>query len=400
MKRFFALLLGTIGLCTATVSSSANIAPVYDALLEKIVNINTDSRNRAGLDAVRALLLPRFEALGFKATSYELADGHRLVSFEYPDSQPNILMIGHLDTVFPATGNFLRLRREGERFVGPGVIDMKGGVVLMLNALEELRREGVLPQVRVVLNDDEEIGSPHSKATLRDLAKGAKYGLVFEPGLEDGALVKGQAGVRWLKLMVHGKAAHAGLEPQNGINACVELAYKLIKMSELSRSDSGLYVNPGVIEGGTKPNVVCEKASSTIDVRFQNETDLKHLEQGLERIRGSSTLYNTRLNAGTTAEIKQIAELPLLSEERTHELVKTAQEIAITLGQNVSARTVGYGSDGNNLANSGIELLVGLGPYGGGMHTDQEYLDIHSYVQRLSLVKTLLLNLSKKIKSN
>ena len=372
------------------------IAPEYEQLLEQLVNINSDTRNPEGLQAVRVLLVPHFEKLGLVSSVHELKDGRRLLSFEAGASQPKILLIGHLDTVFPATGSFLRLRREGKRLIGPGVIDMKGGVVLLLNALGELKREGRMPAVRVVLNDDEEIGSPYSKLRLRELAHGMRYGLVFEPGLEDGAVVKGQAGVRWFKLTVRGRAAHAGLEPQNGTSACVELAHKLIQVAGLTRLERGLSLNPGVIEGGTKPNIVCEQASSTVDVRFQNPADLAYVRSEMERIGKHSTLHNANLGEGTHSGWTQIAELPLLPEERTQELVQVAQSVAKGLGQNLPARTVGYGSDGNNLADNGIPLLVGLGPYGGGLHTDHEFLDTDGYARRLLLVKDLLVKLGEK----
>ncbi len=373
--------------------SQSSIDAEFQATLKMIVDINSDSRNATGLEEVRKIVVPRFEALGFQTTRYAVGNGHHVVSFDMPGSNPTLLMIGHIDTVFSTDSTFLKFRSEGDRLVGPGVIDMKGGVVLMLNILSDLQRDGLLPNVRVVLNDDEEIGSPFSKATLRQLARGIKYGLVFEPGLDDGALVKGQAGVRWLRLTVHGKAAHAGLEPQNGINACVELAYKINKIVQLNSYQKHIYVNPGVIEGGTKPNVVCAKASTVIDVRFLDLEDFEKTRLAIQHIADNATIYNAGLREGPTAELSQIAEMPLFREIVDGPLLAAVVDAGKKVSQIVTARAVGYASDANNLDETGIFLMVGLGPYGGGMHTEQEYMTIKSYTERLALGKELIRNL-------
>lgn len=237
------LLALTLGLVLQTVAHSESdaIAPRYLELLRDIVNINTDTSNVVGLAKARELLIPHFEALGMKTTRHPLAQaGHEVVSFEVPDAKPRILLVGHIDTVFSESGAFQTFELRSDRVIGPGVIDMKGGLVLMLNVLSQVKNAGQLGAVRVVLNDDEEIGSPFSKQTLRALGAGLPYGLVFEPGLDDGAVVSSQAGVRWIKLTSLGKAAHAGLEPENGIDACLDVARKVQKLTDLARPEVGL----------------------------------------------------------------------------------------------------------------------------------------------------------------
>lgn len=370
--------------------AAEEIAPAYLQLLQTIVDINTDSHNVDGLAQVRNTLIPYFEALGLEVTHHPLADGHEVLSFETDNATPTVLLIGHLDTVFSPTSPFQTISREGDRLMGPGVIDMKGGVVLMLNALEQLKSTGQLANVRVVLNDDEEIGSTHSKPVLQQLAQGVPYALVFEPGLEDGAVVSSQSGVRWIKLTTFGKAAHAGLEPENGIDACLDLATKITKLAALAQPEMGLLINPGVIEGGSKPNVVCDKASVTVDVRFQDFSDWERVADAIEKIRSHSDVYNQKLQQGTRTELVQLAEMPLLPDSDTHTLVVQAENAAQSLGQSFKARGVGYGSDGNNLASQNISILVGLGPYGGGMHSDKEFMQLSSYVDRLALVTALI----------
>ncbi len=391
MKRWtYGAVLG-VALNGAVAAAPEEIAPAYMQLLQDIVNINTETRNVDGLAQARELLIPHFEALGMKLTRHKLAEqGREVLSFETPGARPQILLVGHLDTVFAKTNAFQRLSRQGDRLTGPGVIDMKGGVVLMLNVLGQLKQAGQLEQLRVVLNDDEEIGSPHSKKTLRALAQGIPYGLVFEPGLEDGAVVSSQAGVRWVKLTTTGKAAHAGLEPEKGINACLDLVSKVKKVADLARPQRGLTINPGVMEGGTKPNVVCEKASVTFDVRFRAQSDWAGVAAAIDGIRGQSDVYNETLRQGTSTESVQIAEMPPLPESSTRALVGQVEAVARTLGQPFNARGVGYGSDGNNLAEVGMQLLVGLGPFGGGMHSDKEYMLLSSYRDRLNLTTALI----------
>lgn len=368
-------------------------------LLQEVVNINTDSRNPQGLSQVRKILIPYFEALGMVVTHHPLADGRDVLSFETAHAKPSVLLIGHLDTVFPPASPFQSLSQEEGRLIGPGVIDMKGGVVLMLDVLAQLKQTGHLDNVRVALNDDEEIGSSVSRPVLQQLSQGLAYGLVFEPGLEDGAYVSSQSGIRWMKLTTSGKASHAGLEPENGIDACLDLAIKVKKLAELARPEEGLLINPGVIEGGTKPNVVCDHASVTIDVRFQKLADWERTFTALEQISHHSDVYNEKLQQGTRTELTKLAEMPLLAATNTQAVVTQAEAVAEALGQPFKARPVGYGSDGNNIANPTIQILVGLGPYGGGMHSEKEFMLVSSYGQRLAFAAALIRKLDPTVRS-
>ncbi|BCL74706.1 peptidase M20 [Jeongeupia sp. HS-3] len=393
-RRFFGFVLGLM-IGGETVAATNTIDPAYLGLLKRIVDINTETRNLAGLAQARDVLIPQFEALGMKVTRHSLAEqGREVLSFDTPGATPKVLLVGHLDTVFSTTGGFQRFSDQGDRLAGPGVIDMKGGLVLMLNVLGQLKQAGRLQQVRVVINDDEEIGSPHSKKTLRALARDIPYGLVFEPGLEDGAVVSSQSGVRWIKLTTTGKAAHAGLEPENGINACLDLARKIGKITDLARPAKGLTINPGVIEGGSKPNVVCDKASVTFDIRFRAIPDWNSVSAAIGEIGQQSDVYNTRLRQGTRTEVTQLAEMPPLPEGQTLALASRLESVSRSIGLPFRAQAVGYGSDGNNLAETGMQLLVGVGPYGGGMHADTEHMLVSSYRDRLTLMTRLITQLT------
>ncbi|SFS30689.1 M20/M25/M40 family metallo-hydrolase [Marininema halotolerans] len=361
-------------------------------VLQKLVNENSSTDNPAGVEKNRELLIQEFDKLGFKPTLTEGTQGRKVVSFQKEGAKPELALLGHLDTVFPKDSSFNQLTVDGDRLSGPGVIDMKGGIVMMLNIVDELNRTHpeLAEKIRVIINDDEETGSVGTNAVLKDLTKDLKYGLVFEPGLPDGSLVTAHMGVRWLQLDVHGKASHAGLEPQNGIDACTEAAYKTTKLARITNYKKGPFVNPGVIQGGTKPNVVCENATIKMDIRFFGEKDLQRGMKRIQKITKHSTIYNQSLKQGTQSELKQLAELPPMTESSTADLFKLAQEAGGELGQSVTGTPVGYGSDANHLAPSGLKLLVGLGPYGGGMHTDHEYMEAANYEKRLKLNLALL----------
>ncbi|WNG40132.1 M20 family metallopeptidase [Archangium minus] len=373
------------------------LSPKWQGLLEKLVGINSGTQNVEGLEQVRGVLIPEFEALGFVTTTTDLGNGRKLLSFQTPGSKPELLLVGHLDTVFERTaGSSQGLRRDGDKLMGPGVIDMKGGVVLLLDVLESLRDTGLLGRIKVVLNDDEEVGSPHSKEALRQAARGIPFALVFEPGLPDGSIVASQSGVRWLRLTVKGRGAHAGLEPERGVNACVEASHKASRLDALTSFQRGLTVNVGTISGGTKPNIVCEEASLMLDIRYRREADLEATLKRIERIRKEMTVFNPVLRVSPTATLETVAELPNLPSERTLQLRELASQVAASAGQRIEAKHVGYASDGNHLASTGIEVLVGLGPYGGGMHTQDEFLSLQGYASRRGFNRALI----QKILSN
>ncbi|WP_166651046.1 peptidase dimerization domain-containing protein [Pseudomonas sp. LP_7_YM] len=165
-------------------------------------------------------------------------------------------------------------------------------------------------------------------------------------------------------------------------------------MPALARPDENLLINPGVIEGGTKPNVVCDKASVTIDVRFQQLKDWDHTVTVLDENSGHVDIYNQKLKQGTHSEWVKLAEMPVLPATGSRELVNLGSEVAKSLGQTFKARAVGYGSDGNNIASPNIQILVGLGPYGDGMHSEKEFMQLSSYQERLIFATALIRKLN------
>lgn len=303
-----------------------------------------------------------------------------------------VLLVGHTDTVFKTLTPEVRNYPRSGRLLGPGVIDMKGGLVVMLEALSALARER-RKGIRVLINDDEEVGSPHSGTKLLELARSIPSVLVFEPGLEKGEVVTSEAGVSWLDLEVKGRASHAGLAPEKGINACEILAKLSLKILALQKPSEKLTINLGVLEGGTVPNVVCETAKARFDIRFVEASQLaqvKTLIQGyLKEVAG------TRENGLPHLSALEVAGVPSLSPRSSRKLLAEAKLGAEKLGMpRLEGRHVGYASDGNRLASlPGTQVLAGLGPYGGQMHTDQEFLFIESLESRAKLSAHLITRL-------
>jgi len=390
LRRMVMGLLPTFAASVMSDGAGAQAVPEWQTLLERIVNINSGTRNIEGLEAVRQVLIPEFEKVGLAVTTHELEDSHKLLSMAVPGGRPELLLMGHIDTVFEKDSGFQQYERRGDSIYGPGVIDMKGGIVLMLELLQAYGGSDQLGKFMVLINDDEEIGSPYSKALVKELADDVPWGLVFEPGLPGGAVVTSHSGVYWLTLTVEGKAAHAGLEPQLGISACVELSDKVVRLSKLSDYDRNLSVNVGSIKGGTKPNVVCESAEAGIDIRFVEQDDLDGALAAIQTIADEMSVYNDVLGAAPTASLDTVVAIPSMPSNRTERLYGLLEIAGKKTGQDVSGRHVGYASDGNQLADIGMDLLVGLGPYGGGMHTDEERLVVSTFEERLDLSRALV----------
>jgi glutamate carboxypeptidase len=376
------------------------IAEKWMSLLKEVVEINSGTENVAGIEDVRKKIIPEFEKLGYHATIADFGNGHKLVSFDIPGDMPGgvpgqgpkVLLAGHLDTVFPKASPFQKLTQAGDELHGPGVMDMKGGVVMILNLLSDFDMSA-RKQIRVVLNDDEEIGSPHSKKKFDELAANISYGLIFEPGLPNGDVISSSSGVHWIEINVKGLAAHAGMGFQKGLNACLALSEKLPRIAQLTNFKKNLTVNIGSIEGGTKPNVVCATASAKIDIRYVDPADLTRALAQIEKIAQRPDAFNPTLNEAPTTETQELIHVPSMTAKSSHELLKRLQSVAKKLGIHINGEQTGFASDGNHLAGTGMQLLVGLGAAGEGPHTENEFMKLSSYPERLRMNEAFIRNL-------
>ena len=297
--------------------------------------------------------------------------------------EPRVLLVGHLDTVWPL-GTLARWPFElrGEIATGPGIFDMKAGVVQLLFALAALDS---LDGVAVLLTSDEEIGAPSSSALIRETAAGIDAALVLEPSAH-GALKTERKGVAVYRVDVTGRAAHAGLDPEKGANAVVELAHQLLAIAALARPERGTTVTPSVVTAGTAVNTVPAEARADVDVRTRTQAEVERVESALAALRP--------VTPGTSVRVDRGISVPPLERRASAELFHRAQDLAAELGlPALTEAAVGGGSDGCLIASLGVRTLDGLGAVGDHAHAEGEFVEIAALAERAALVAALVADL-------
>jgi glutamate carboxypeptidase len=297
-----------------------------------------------------------------------------------------ILVLGHLDTVYaPGTLASMPFRVSRGRAFGPGAFDMKGGLVIALFAAEALLRADQLPRRRIVFlwTSDEETGSATSRAIIEREALRSEAVLVLEPASgPDGRLKTQRKGVGTAELRITGKAAHAGLNPQDGINAVQEMALQIARLGRLQRPQRGITVSPTLAEGGTRSNVIPASARLTVDLRAENLADMRAVERGLRALRP--------ILPGAKLQVRGGFSRPPLERRASAALFARAREIAAAMGIALGEASAGGGSDGNFTAALGVPTLDGLGAVGEGAHSDGENVLIRALPERAALLAGLL----------
>jgi len=372
-----------------------HLLPRYLADLEALVNIESGSYTKVGVDEVETWMARRLEALGASIERHpntELGDTI-VATFERAVDGPTVMLIGHTDTVFKV--GYLAHRPfeiRGDEILGPGVSDMKSGLLMGLYALEALRALGPDPadwlpvgKLIYIVNPDEEIGSPISRSLIADLARGADAAFVMEAARANGDIVSARKGMMHIKATLHGRSAHAGVEPEKGRSATLEAAHKTVALHDLNGRWDGVTVNVGSIEGGTRPNIVAEEAVMTIDMRARLRVEQDEAEAAICQILERSTVPDVE----TTIE-KLVHSRPMEKTEASAELVLKAVAIAAQLGFDLMDAETGGGSDANTTASVGVPSIDGLGPIGGNDHTPTEYIEKSSIVPRTTLLAALL----------
>lgn len=380
--------------------------PELEARLADWVDRNTGTWNAAGLEAFAAILAAELRALDFEVTvepsaalDYPDRAGARtgpLVQAERraavdPERARHFLLLGHFDTVFEPDSPFQNWRIDPsapERATGPGASDMKGGLVVLLEALRALRESGDLARadVTVLLNADEEIGSLGSRPRIEAAARRAQVALVFEPAPEGGEQARARSGAGQFHLDVYGVAAHAATSPTEGRSAIVALAKKVIAIESLSDHERGILVNVGTISGGTKRNIVPEHAEAWIDVRYEEAGQGEELRAALAKIAAAPDLPGTRANLWGLLHRPPRPPTPeadrLLALQR-----QIARELGYPAPEAVHSASV---TDGSLTAAAGVPTLDSLGVRGGGAHTDREYVVRESLAERAAIAAVLL----------
>ena len=301
-------------------------------------------------------------------------------------ASPRVVLLGHLDTVWPL-GTLARwpFSIDGDRATGPGVFDMKAGLVQLVAALDRLDN---IDGITVLVTSDEEIGSTSAQSLIEETCRDAAAVLVLEPSA-DGALKVARKGVGMFRLEVVGRAAHAGLEPHRGINATIEAAHQVIAAAALARPDAGTTVTPTVVAAGTTVNTVPASASVSIDVRATTTDEMKRVEDGLQSL-------SPHLPGAAVKLVTRSVRLPL-ERAMSQQLFERAQHHAHTLGlETLDGVEVGGGSDGNITAALGTPTLDGLGAVGGNAHAEGEWASVSAMTERAALVAALVRDLMEE----
>ena len=297
------------------------------------------------------------------------------------------LMLGHYDTVWPiGTLDKMPFKVENGVIHGPGVYDMKGGITQAIFALKALAALGAEPEVVPVVffNSDEEIGSKESTRHIRRLAAAVNRVFVLEPSLgPEGLLKTARKGVGRFEITVSGRAAHAGLDPEAGVSAILELSHVIQKLFALNDPARGVTVNVGTVNGGLRPNVIAPESSAVVDVRIKTKEDAVRIEQAINDLKPDTP--------GTSIRVAGRIGRPALERTpRNQALWRLSQMLGSELGLSLDEGLAGGGSDGNTTSQY-TATLDGLGPVGGGAHADHEHLDIDRTLERTALLALLLM---------
>jgi glutamate carboxypeptidase len=354
-------------------------------LLEQWVSLESPSFDKkltdGFVDSLANVFRRDFENTGARIDLIPAEKFGNHLRIKFPASSTGrVLLLGHTDTVWPAGEISKRpFMQTGGRATGPGVFDMKAGILLMWMALHSLNDK----PVTVLLTSDEEAGSPSSRGVIESAAAECRAVLVLEPSLPGGALKTARKGVGRFTVKAIGRAAHAGIDPEKGINAIEEISRQILKLQKMNRPDRGTTVTVGVVQGGTRSNVVPAEAAADIDVRVTS------MEEG-ERI----ALEIKQLAAevrGARLEIRgAITRPPMERSSDTARLFESARRLAGEIGIDLKEGSTGGASDGNFTAALGVPTLDGLGPVGGGAHAVDEWVDIDSLPERAALVAGLI----------
>jgi glutamate carboxypeptidase len=366
--------------------------------LETYVNIDSGSTQEAGLKEFQGLLIERLKQLGAEVTYTEVNKpqaGYNIVATLRGTGKGTILILVHADTVWPVgTVKERPFKIDGDKAYGPGVSDAKGGLVLGLHALEILQNMGFKDYERItyLINPDEERSSLESRDLIMEIAKEHKYTLTLEPGIPGDYVMNWRKGIGRLTMTVSGRNAHAGIEPEKGRNATLELAHQIVQLSKLDNKRQMTTVNWTILEGAKTPiNVIPATALARADVRVLYPQEFDRVFNDAKRIARKSLVPDTKVELDLFR-----GRPPFAKNDKTEKLVSHLQGIYNKeLGLNLGVQGSGGGSDANYAAIVGSIAVDGLGIVGGGDHTPDEFIEIESIVPRLYLLTRIIMDIGK-----
>ncbi len=359
-------------------------------LLEELILIQSFSRNKKGVDLVGQRIAREMTEMGFSCEfTREKELGNNLIARSpgTGGSQKQTLITGHMDTVFPEDTDFNWYKETETRCFGPGVADMKGGLVVGIFALKALVHGGLLNKnpITFIFNSDEEIGSPTSRELISREAKTARLAYVLEAGGLANEIVTGRKGNLSVNLTITGKAGHAAFAGIDKPSAILELAHKTIAIEQINQPDKGISANVGTIKGGIGSNTIPDLAEASLDFRFLNAADAEDVKTRLSRIVSLNKVPGTQSKMQTVS-----GRPPMPQTQGNQQLFQKIETLARELGTPVFPELRQGVSDANIIASQGIPVIDGLGPVGAKDHSEDEYIEKASLWERTLLFANIL----------
>ena len=354
--------------------------------LKIVIEINSYTKNASGVNRVGDIFDNWFEELGFVTTIYkrDKIGNHRHYTSSHDKSSKKLLLLGHLDTVFPQ-GKFESFSDDEKWVYGPGVCDMKGGNIVALQALRELVKENKkIKNIDILLVSDEETGSDDSKLLTSKLSNEYDYCFVYEAAGKNQELVTGRKGVGTFFIDIQGLAAHAGNNYSDGNDANLEASYKIQQLVKLTNLAKGTTVNVGKIEGGIGANTISPHSHLTFELRYKTNEEKERVLSSIDNIVATSYVEGTisKLTGGIQRDVMQTSEASLA-------LIKDIEKITKT---SIISEERGGVSDANIVSSCGVTTLDGFGPFGDGDHTLNERASKNSFISRIEMSKNLFTN--------
>ncbi|MEY2602375.1 MAG: glutamate carboxypeptidase [Verrucomicrobiota bacterium] len=377
----------------------------HDRLLERVIdwaNVNSGSGNEAGLNRLAEQIQREFQDLDPDDSTLRFLSedaiprGPLIRLTKRPNAKKRVLFFGHLDTVYSLEHPLQRtqLLPDG-RLNGPGVCDMKGGLAILLCGLTAFENSAHEKRFgwTILINSDEELGSPLSTPFFEDAARGHEVAFGFEPALRDGSIASSRRGTGNFTLRFHGKAAHSGRNPYDGINALIPLAHFILECQKLNGRRDSIFINPAIVTGGTAPNVVPDFASCQVNVRTTSSNDETWILEELHRFVAEIPKdggYHGEISGGFTAA-------PKMLNPQIENLIELVRKAGQKIGIDIHARPTGGTCDGNRLASFGLPNLDNLGARGDHIHSQAEFIYPESLVERARVLYELLLGLNERL---
>jgi glutamate carboxypeptidase len=351
-------------------------------LLRKLVETESPSHDKAAVDTIGRIIMEECLSLGADIeTVRQSSVGDHLIA-RWGKGTGGILLLHHMDTVFPlGTLNQMPFVQKDDKTFGPGVLDMKGGIVISLSAIRQLLEAKQMPKrpVTALFTSDEEIGSDSSRALIEKLARESALVLVLESGLVDGALKVWRKGVGEFLIKVQGRASHAGGAHEEGRNAIQEMAHQVLVIQNMTDYSKGTTLNVGTIKGGTASNVVPAECQAEVDYRVLVPEEAERVNAEVNSLRSVMPGTSITVAGGLNRP-------PMPNDDRMKKTFEKASLIAASIGMTLKAGGSGGGSDANFVAPLGIPVLDGLGTFGEGYHSEREYIFTDSLFSRTALV--------------